>query len=365
MRSAGGGVTEIIEGQVRALDAEVSVPEQRALVPAQPGQSIVSTGRAGPHEMLAQASEIATALSRMVEQQHLYSEIEVYDKKLGRKVTRKYLQVEAWMTIGRMDNVVARESHPPVRNDDDSYEAEVELVRLSDGMVIGRASALCGAKGDAPWDTRPIHQRRSMAVTRATSRAFRQQYAWIVTLAGYEPTPADEMPRDEEPTPEPVPTHAEGLIGTVEKGKPPVDLEMRQTPTGPAWGFKLKNGRKSYQVLATGPLAQALSVVVAEPSEIEGQRVEVWGSIDMIPWDKAGKPMPPYPRINLVRVKTPEWELPVSPLRSEDEPDPPVVAEGQEPLFDLVESARLDAEEAALAAADGPRGGVDHDLSDT
>jgi hypothetical protein len=29
----------------------------------------------------------------------------------------------------------------------------------------------------------------------------------------------------------------------------------------------------------------------------------------MIPWDKAGKPMPPYPRIDLERIQTPDETL--------------------------------------------------------
>src|SRR6185369_17252147 len=87
--------------------------------------------------------------------------------------------------------------------------ATVELIRLSDGMVIGRGSALCGSKGDRPWDSRPEPARRSMAVTRATSRAFRQQYSWIMALAGYEPTPADEMPPDRDDDLRPIGIHDE------------------------------------------------------------------------------------------------------------------------------------------------------------
>ena len=33
----------------------------------------------------------------------------------------------------------------------------------------------------------------SMAQTRAVSKAFRLALSWVMTLAGYEPTPAEEM----------------------------------------------------------------------------------------------------------------------------------------------------------------------------
>lgn len=316
---------EVIEGEA------VEVHEPRALVVQQPGQAIVAeAGFDGPTLLLERATHIATALAKMVEAQKLYTVIR----------DKKYPQVEAWMTIGRMDNVVAREAGVPVKGEDGSYEAVVELVRLSDGMVIGNGSALCGAKGDSPWDSRPSHQRRSMAVTRATSRAFRQQYSWIMALAGYEPTPADEMPsRDDEPERDETTTHDGGLVGTVTKGKPPVDLELRMTPDGSAWGFKLAQGRKGIQALAIGPLADALATV-GIPVDT---RVTVWGRIDNIDWTKDGKDMPPYQRVAIERVSTPDWTLPAPidapPVEVESRPEAPTA-----PPFD-------EAEDAAITAA--------------
>jgi hypothetical protein len=256
-----------------------------------------------------------------------------------------------------MDNVVAREAAKPVRHDDGSYEAEVELIRLSDGMVVGRASALCGAPDDEPWGGTPAkygkpekppraeHARRSMAVTRATSRAFRQQYSWIMALAGYEPTPADEMlqpdgealqggahSRRPDPvrgeTGEPSTTHADGLLGEVAKGNRPVDMELRETPDGSLWGFKLMDGRKGYQAVAEGKLAEALAVVGLKV----GERVTVWGPVELVPWQKDGKDMPPYARIHIERVQTADWTLPAP--AGATEPTEPVEAES-EPLFDL------------------------------
>jgi hypothetical protein len=143
-----------------------------------------------PERMIAVASKLASTLKRIVDDRKLYAMIS----------GRKYPTVEAWMTIGRMDNTVAQEESV-TRQDDGSYVATAVLVRLSDGAIVGRASALCGAPDDKPWSSRPEYNRRSMAVTRAISRAFRAQYSWIMALAGYEPTPAEEMPHDDAPRP--------------------------------------------------------------------------------------------------------------------------------------------------------------------
>lgn len=314
-------MTDIIEGEV------IEAPPERALVPVQPGQVIVSDGGTGPDDMIATASRLAAALRDIVERQRLYATIS----------GKKYPQVEAWATIGRLDNVVAREASRPIRHDDGSYEAEVELVRLSDGMVIGRASALCGMPDDKPWSTRAEYARRSMAVTRATSRAFRQHYSWVMALAGYEPTPADEMPtdtRDVTPRDErPSTTHEDGLVGMAEVGKGDADFELRQTPDGWALAFRLVQGRKGYKVIAFGDLAGALATL--RPS-VEGQRVTVWGTFHDETFAKDGRDIT-YQVVHLERIATPDGVLP-APL--DDAPPADVEAPPEapsEPMFALTE----------------------------
>jgi hypothetical protein len=295
-------MTEVIEGTA----VEV-VPMERAVVVAQPGQALVAEV-ADPSAMVDVAARLATVLKSIVDKQKLYADIK----------GKRYPTVEAWMTIARLDNVVAREPVPPIRHEDGSYEAFAELLRLSDGMVIGSSSALCGTKDDAPWGGRAEPARRSMAQTRATSRAFRQQYSWIMALAGYEPTPAEEMPRDEERSTEaPVPRPAEqrpeltrpvdGLEGTVALGVVPVDLQYRtETNPGPTFGFKLMVGSKGKQAIAIGPLATAINLA----GLAEGDTVQVWGTVEKVPWEKGGREMPPYDRIILERVATADWIIP-------------------------------------------------------
>jgi hypothetical protein len=74
---------------------------------------------------------------------------------------------------------------------------------MADGACISRASAECGAEdekdkhGKPLWANRPRYARRSMAQTRATAKACRLAFSWIMALAGYQPTPAEEMPENE------------------------------------------------------------------------------------------------------------------------------------------------------------------------
>lgn len=135
-----------------------------------------------PAALMAGASEMAGELARMIEAQRLWDPVN----------GKKYVKVEGWTTLAIMMGVVAREV--TTTEDNGIYTAVVELVRMSDGACISRASAECGE--EKPWNTRPRYARRSMAQTRATGKACRLAFSWVMSLAGYEPTPWEEMPTD-------------------------------------------------------------------------------------------------------------------------------------------------------------------------
>lgn len=135
-----------------------------------------------PAALMAGASEMAGELAKMIEAQRLWDPIN----------GKKYVKVEGWTTLAVMMGVVAREV--TTTEADGIYTAVVELVRMSDGACISRASAECGE--EKPWCTRARYARRSMAQTRATGKACRLAFSWVMSLAGYEPTPLEEMPND-------------------------------------------------------------------------------------------------------------------------------------------------------------------------
>ncbi len=138
---------------------------------------------ASPKEQVAQATEIANVFFDIIEKQKLFAIIN----------GKKYLKCEAWQTLGTFLGVVPREKSV-VRHEDGSYEAYVEVVKFRDGTVVGGGSALCSRK-EKRWGSADDYAVRSMAITRATGKAFRVGFSWIVTLAGYEPTPEEEIPQ--------------------------------------------------------------------------------------------------------------------------------------------------------------------------
>ena len=135
-------------------------------------------------DAVAEAGEKAKVLAEVVESCNLYATIS----------GRKYLTVEAWQTIGVGYGITARiEWTRPLEGG--GWEARAVAV---DANNVERAAAEseAGRSDDSPWDSRPAYQQRSMAQTRAVSKSLRSCLSWVVVLAGYAPTPAEEMPRE-------------------------------------------------------------------------------------------------------------------------------------------------------------------------
>ena len=133
-----------------------------------------------PAALIQSASEMARELAAVINTQKLYTVIQ----------DKKFVGVEGWTTLATMLGVTAREVQT-TETVEGVYTSIVELVRMSDGACISRASAECG--DEKPWNTRAKYARRSMAQTRATGKACRLAFSWIMSLAGYEVTPAEEM----------------------------------------------------------------------------------------------------------------------------------------------------------------------------
>jgi len=140
-----------------------------------------------PEEVVAGATTQARLLWDIVEKTKCFQEIS----------GKKYLQVEAWETIGSFNRTHAEtESIAPILKDNETigYQARVQLWK--DGVVVGGAIMPCyftencckGKESDAKHKSC-----MSAAQTFATSKAYRMNFSYVAILAGYEPTPAEEM----------------------------------------------------------------------------------------------------------------------------------------------------------------------------
>lgn len=170
---------------------DVEVDETPAVIEP---QAVNLFGTESPTEVIRRATEVAEVLKDVLVKQNLISVIK----------QREHVKVEGWTLLGTMLGVF------PVniwtRKLDDGWEARVEARTLS-GAVVGAAEAEC-LRSESTWGSRDDYALRSMAQTRATSKALRQPLGFVVSLAGFDPTPAEEMPRDSGP--ESPPARVEG-----------------------------------------------------------------------------------------------------------------------------------------------------------
>lgn len=140
-----------------------------------------------PQQMVNQVSGMANILSDIIEKQKMYI---LFNGK-------KYVTVDGWCTLGTMLGILPAERD--VHETENGFYAKVDLVNKNTGVVVGSASAICG-RDEKSWKDRPAYAVRSMAVTRATGKSYRLAFSWIMNMAGYMSTPAEEMPTNEEPT---------------------------------------------------------------------------------------------------------------------------------------------------------------------
>ena len=79
------------------------------------------------------------------------------------------------------------------REDEIAYEARVEVRR--NGQVISSGEAMCSNK-ETRWQHADEYAIKSMAITRASGKAYRIPLSFLAVMAGLEATPAEEMVRD-------------------------------------------------------------------------------------------------------------------------------------------------------------------------
>ena len=187
-----------------------------------------------PKLILARAIEAAKALQDVINKKK-------DPVKMGGEI---YLEIEDWSTLGNFYNLAPRITSSTFvqYGNVQGFEAKADTVDKKTGAVITSAEAMC-LNDEDKWSTRtkyewvyckksggtsledpgkeeiiwvdnpfkpgskcpkkekvkvgevpvPLFQLRSMAQTRAAAKALRLALGWVVVLAGYKPTPSEEL----------------------------------------------------------------------------------------------------------------------------------------------------------------------------
>jgi hypothetical protein len=235
---------EVVSGEVVDESSSSQTPE------SQPGTDLAhrSSGSTAlidaptAAEKVAEAQAIADALNDIIVKQGLRTKIgrtkAVQPDGTERWVDKYHVNVEAWQTLATLlglgvvevytrplegedgrpvktrytvevENFKRGTTKQDIKNgtadvesresyDIDGFSWESKYSVVKDGVEIASASAMCGRE-ETKWARREEFALKSMAQTRAQARAIAAAARWIVTLAGYAGTPAEEMPQDHGP----------------------------------------------------------------------------------------------------------------------------------------------------------------------
>ncbi|MDR7495295.1 MAG: hypothetical protein QN190_14120 [Armatimonadota bacterium] len=135
-----------------------------------------------PLEIVARAAAQAQVLADVIRSRRLAVNI----------AGKEYVRVEGWTLLGALLGVSpVCEWTRPVSAPAAGWEARV-VARTLDGREVGAAEAIC-ARDEPRWADQPEFALRSMAQTRATAKALRLPLGFVMALAGYETTPAEEI----------------------------------------------------------------------------------------------------------------------------------------------------------------------------
>jgi hypothetical protein len=176
-----------------------------------------------------------TVRDKMVELADVLMDV-VHSKQLAVRIrNREHLTVEAWTTLGAFVGVHAAIVWTKPNESGDGILARAEA-RTLEGALVGAAESEC-SRVESRWQNAEPYAIRSMASTRAISRALQAPLRHIAVLAGYEGTTAEEMPVDDpEPVESPVapvqPTDDQWgeirtLLRTLEHADPAIDWPVR------------------------------------------------------------------------------------------------------------------------------------------
>lgn len=138
---------------------------------------------ARPQEMQA----MANVLKQHILAHKLYTNIQ----------GKNYVHVTGWQFAGGMMGTFPRITKVE-KLENGVWLAEAEIVQLTTQKVVSRGFALC-SKSESKKKSFDEYAILSMAQTRAIGKAYRNLIGWVMSLAGYESTPAEEIQADAKP----------------------------------------------------------------------------------------------------------------------------------------------------------------------
>jgi hypothetical protein len=134
---------------------------------------------------------------------------------------KQYPKIEWWTSVSASLGLFPRVLYSKRldRDGEIAYEAKVEVHR--NGQIVASGEALCSNR-ESRWQHADEYAIKSMAITRASGKAYRIPLSFLAVMAGLEVTPAEEMPSevhsDSSHSPTPTPNQNDDLATEKQRG---------------------------------------------------------------------------------------------------------------------------------------------------
>jgi hypothetical protein len=109
---------------------------------------------------------------------------------------KQYPKIEWWTSVSASLGLFPRVLYSKRldREDEIAYEAKVEVYR-NGNQIVASGEAMCSNR-ESRWQGADEYAIKSMAITRASGKAYRIPLSFLAVMAGLEVTPAEEMPTE-------------------------------------------------------------------------------------------------------------------------------------------------------------------------
>jgi hypothetical protein len=138
-----------------------------------------------PEEFLANATKQAKVLKSFL----------VKSKSVMKIGNGEHVKVGGWQFLAQQAGLSVGTSAAPITLNDGDTGWKAHAIVYRNGQIVGEADALC-LRSERNWKGSDTYAICSMAQTRAISKAIRGVLGFVVVMAGYSDTPAEEMPRE-------------------------------------------------------------------------------------------------------------------------------------------------------------------------
>jgi hypothetical protein len=172
-------------GAVTPIPTVAIAPNEEALTVVQNNtESLELAINRDPAIVLAEAQKAAAALRDVISRK---------DKPV-RFNGEQYLEFEDWQAVARFYGLTARVRSTAFVEfgEAQGFEATADVISVATGQILTSAESMC-LNDERNWSNKPLFMLRSMAQTRAMAKSLRNVLSWVVVMAGYRPTPAEEM----------------------------------------------------------------------------------------------------------------------------------------------------------------------------